>query len=175
MRFLEPGYCINPMVAIVASLCHPRTALGCKGEQVYDERNIVHESFTNNTILGTFPGVEGIVSWTGILNWDPFVPNKFGIGGSLDPFSISLSFLRLRISTTQESTCLRQNLSGDTQFAMVPPDNMVHAPARYKTHTMTVTAMAVACGNGPRTPHTRDCASCGCVGLMDDNPPSKPI
>jgi len=33
----------------------------------------------------------------------------------------------------QESSCLRQELSGNTHYAMVQPEKVVRAPANYKT------------------------------------------
>ena len=50
---------------------------------------------------------------------------------------------------------------------------VVHAPARYKTHTITVTPMANSGRNGPLTPQMRPQAPQQCVIQMVDNPPSK--
>lgn len=47
---------------------------------------------------------------------------------------------------------------------------VVCAAACYKTHTNTVTTMAVAGINGLLPPHTRHCASCLHVKLMGDYP-----
>jgi len=33
----------------------------------------------------------------------------------------------------QESSCLREELSGNTHYAVVQPEKVVRAPARYKT------------------------------------------
>ncbi len=46
---------------------------------------------------------------------------------------VSLLSPRLRLSTTQESSFSRQELSGDTHYAMVQPEKVVRAPASYKT------------------------------------------
>jgi hypothetical protein len=50
---------------------------------------------------------------------------------------------------------------------------VVRAPARYKTHTTTVTTMANAGGNGPLTPQMRHQVPQRRFVRMDDNPPSK--
>jgi len=73
----------------------------------------------------------------------------------------SLLSLRLRLGTTQESSCSRQELSGDTHYALV-----------HRKKWIVLRQATAAGGNAPLTPHTRHCASFQRVRLMGDDSPS---
>jgi hypothetical protein len=74
----------------------------------------------------------------------------------------------------QELYCSRQELSGDTHDALVQPEKVVRAPARYKTPSQPWT-MATNSGNSHLTPHTRHCALYWRVRLMGNDPLSNQI
>ena len=92
MRYLEPGYCVNPMAAVVASLCTLVLLLGVRESKV--TTNVISSM---KVALVVFVIVAGMVLSSGRFpgatkasysNWDPFVPTEFGIGGVLEASSL---------------------------------------------------------------------------------------
>ena len=93
--FLEPGYDINPMGAIIAFLCTLLLLVGVKESKM--TTNIV--SATKVSLI-VFMIVAGFVLASGVLpnsddnpasfqNWNPFVPSEFGgLSGIIDGSSI---------------------------------------------------------------------------------------
>ena len=81
--------------------------------------------------------------------------------------SYFLFYLHVSASVQHKNRLARDKLSGDTHCAVVQPEKVVHALARYKT----LSQPGRDGGNAPLLPHTRYCASCRRVRLIDKDPP----
>jgi hypothetical protein len=73
----------------------------------------------------------------------------------------------------QESSCLSQELSVDTQYAMIRPDKSGLCSGMLQTHTTTATTMTAASRKGPLTPEIRPQVPQQCIEQMGDILPSK--
>lgn len=84
MRFLEPGYYINPMAAIIALSCTLVLLLGVRESKL--ATNITSSAKVSLIIFmivagmvlssNIFPGTKATFS-----NWEPFIPAEFGVEG----------------------------------------------------------------------------------------------
>lgn len=96
-KFLQPGHGINPMGAIIASLCTLLLLMGVRESKM--TTNVVSAtkvSLILFMIVAGFLLTAGVFSGSGettsspasFSNWSPFVPPEFGVAGIIDGSSI---------------------------------------------------------------------------------------